>query len=33
MSRLTKRTYLGIVRNRKDRMARKLRPKVYKDQG
>ena len=32
MSRLTKRTYPGIVRNRKDRMARKWRPKVYEDQ-
>ena len=32
MSRLTTRTYPGIVRNRKDRMARKWRPKVYEDQ-
>ena len=32
MSRSSKRTYSGIMRNRKDRMARKLKPKVYEDQ-
>ena len=32
MSRSSKRTYAGIMRNRKDRMARTLKLKVYEDQ-